>query len=374
MWDPPQITVPSWACPHWRRLIHGLQSSGKWCLLRVHLPLCPSKCPLLCPSSCIFTCPLLCLLLGLLTCTLGIWQLLSFLKNVWAEALCVPLTSWDFGTAWFDSWAGWNWLWLYRIVLAFSQTSQSCSPVLPSPCQLCPLHLPRMDFGLVLLLHTHTGVLIHTYTLMFSWQSNSCSHRSLTYLWALKSPKCIALVLLATLFLRQARMPWMPWAFLASWAQCQLMIGYCQLAFPRPFLPDTFPPTLPWVCSSARDCCDPGESPVTGPFWRLIQLALAPQSSLFRFLCRAFPLSSRWKFPPSLVSFVSLLKVHSIPLFRSLINILNRPQNWTLENTTCHPPPTGFNTIHHNPLSSSSQPEYPSNKGWRFSFFLLTYL
>lgn len=81
------------------------------------------------------------------------------------------------------------------VFMAFSQPSHSCSLLLPRPCQLCPLHLPRRDFGQFPLLCTHTHMLIHTYAPTFYWQSNSCSHRSLAYPWALRSPKmhCLGL-------------------------------------------------------------------------------------------------------------------------------------------------------------------------------------
>lgn len=137
--------------------------------------------------------------------------------------------------------------------------------------------------------HTHTHTHLHTETRAHTHR-DTCSYTHMhprfigkaipahTDLWHTHGhwghPKSTALVLLATLFLRQARMPWMSRAFLASWAHCQLMISYCQLAFPNlplafpsPFQPDTFPAPLPWPCSSARDFCDASESPSTWPFW-----------------------------------------------------------------------------------------------------------
>lgn len=78
--------------------------------------------------------------------------------------------------------------------------------------------------------------------------------------------ECSALVLLATQFLRQARMPWMPWAFLASWHtvswwsatvnwHCQVL--FCQTPF-QPLCPEPV---------ALQGICDPGESPGTWPFW-----------------------------------------------------------------------------------------------------------
>lgn len=49
--------------------------------------------------------------------------------------------------------------------MASSHTSHSCRPPLPKPCQLCSPYPLRMDFGLALLLHTHTQA--------FSWHSNT---------------------------------------------------------------------------------------------------------------------------------------------------------------------------------------------------------
>lgn len=60
-------------------------------------------------------------------------------------------------------------------------------------------------------------------------------------------------------------------------------------------------------------------------------LILAHQSSLCTSLCKVFLASSRSTLPPILVSSVNLLRVGSIPLFISSINILNR---------------TGLNTDH----------------------------
>ncbi|KAK4828032.1 hypothetical protein QYF61_022809 [Mycteria americana] len=90
-----------------------------------------------------------------------------------------------------------------------------------------------------------------------------------------------SIVLLATLFLIKARMLL---AFLATWAHC-------------------------WLISSSPN---------------LIQLAQAHRSSLSRSLCRASLPSSRLTLLPSLLSSANLLRVHSIPLSRSLIKILKK--------------------------------------------------
>ncbi|KAK4832380.1 LOW QUALITY PROTEIN: hypothetical protein QYF61_022235 [Mycteria americana] len=56
----------------------------------------------------------------------------------------------------------------------------------------------------------------------------------------------------------------------------------------------------------------------------LIRLASAHRSSLSRSLCRAFLPSRRSTLPHNSVSSANFLRVHSIPLSRSLIKILNR--------------------------------------------------
>jgi len=72
---------------------------------------------------------------------------------------------------------------------------------------------------------------------------------------------------------------------------------------------------------------------VSGNWFSLcfISLASAQRSSLSRSLCRAFLPPGRWRPLPSLMSFVNLLRMHSMPSSRSSVKILNR----TGPNTEC---------------------------------------
>ncbi|KAK4829093.1 hypothetical protein QYF61_002044 [Mycteria americana] len=104
-----------------------------------------------------------------------------------------------------------------------------------------------------------------------------------------------------------------------------------------------------------RGCCDQDPALVVVcrtqhlALLNFIQLASAHRSSLSRSPCRAFLLSSRSILPPNLVSSANLLRVHLIPLSRSLIKILNRtgpstePSGTPLV-TSCHLDLTPFTT------------------------------
>lgn len=72
-------------------------------------------------------------------------------------------------------------------------------------------------------------------------------------------------------------------------------------------------------------------------------MASAQLSRLPRTLCRAFLLSGRLTLLPSLLSSSNLLRVHSIPFYKSSVKILNSTS------------PTGFNSIHHCSLGQAVQ-------------------
>lgn len=161
------VPVPAWAYL-WAAVLWQVVSPS-----RVHLHPCPPQCPLLCASSCIFSVPS-----DVSSCVSfcvswhgSLWascpqQLLPFLTYVWAEALCAPLTSWGFGTGWVGCWAGWNWLWLHRMIHGILPHR---SLLQPSATQTLPvmLTIPSQDgyWPSSALAHAHTCT--HTHSRFF---------------------------------------------------------------------------------------------------------------------------------------------------------------------------------------------------------------
>lgn len=85
-------------------------------------------------------------------------------------------------------------------------------------------------------------------------------------------------------------------------------------------------------------------------------VGLGPSIQLSRSLCRAFLPSSRSTFPPLLVSSVNLLRVHTIPLSRSLMKMLKtigpNTEPWGAPRVTKHK----LDVLHSPPLSGHSNP------------------
>lgn len=76
----------------------------------------------------------------------------------------------------------------------------------------------------------------------------------------------------------------------------------------------------------------------------------AHSTNLLRSLWLAAQLSGIPATPPSFVTLKKLLKIHSAPSFRWLMNILNRTHYWLLRYTADYRPPTTLHaTDHHSP-------------------------
>lgn len=128
-----------------------------------------------------------------------------------------------------------------------------------------------------------------------------------------------------------------------------------QWAPPSPFLPSSSWPTPCPACSTARVCWDWSAGPSTLPYWASCSHPW-PIDRVCLGLCRAFLPLSRSTLPPSFVLSTNLLRVPSIPMSRPSIKMLNRTGTKTKAwGTASDQPPSGFTSIHHNPLGLAIQ-------------------
>ncbi|KAK4829679.1 hypothetical protein QYF61_005972 [Mycteria americana] len=142
-----------------------------------------------------------------------------------------------------------------------------------------------------------------------------------------------ALVLLATLFLIQARMPL---AFLGTWAHCWLIFTQPSTNTPRSF--------------SARQL-----SSHSSPSLPSIQPVQVPLQSL--------PTLQQINTPAQLGVICKLTESTLDPFVQIIDKDVkqNWPQHRALGNTACDRPPTGVNSIHHHSLGPAVQPVlYPA--------------
>ena len=148
-----------------------------------------------------------------------------------------------------------------------------------------------------------------------------------------------ALLLLATVFLIQARMPL---AFLATWAHCWLMFSRLSTNHPQVlFRRAAFQPLLPKpavlhgvVVTKVQDLALGLAVPHT--------VGLSPSIQAVQIPLQSLPPSSRSTVPPCLVSSANSLREHSIPSPRSLIKMLHKAgpntEPWRTSLVTGHQP------------------------------------
>ncbi|KAK4814368.1 LOW QUALITY PROTEIN: hypothetical protein QYF61_017781 [Mycteria americana] len=201
------------------------------------------------------------------------------------------------------------------------------------------LHCPSLD----MLQHLNVSLVVRGPKLntVFEVRPHQCRVRGMI----------TSLLLLATLFLIQARMSL---AFFATWAHCWLILGSCQPT-PPAFQP-LFPKPVALHGVAVAQVQDPALSLVE-PHTIGLGPSIQPVQSLSTF---------KQINNPTQLGVICKLTEGALDPFIQIIDKdikQNWPQHRALGNTTCDRPPTGVNSIQHHSLGPAIQPVlYPAKR------------
>ena len=112
------------------------------------------------------------------------------------------------------------------------------------------------------------------------------------------------LLMLATLFLIQARMPL---AFLSTWARCWLMFSWLSTSTPKSFSAGNFPATPPQACSVAGPKAFGLVEPPT------VHYTYSPSIQPFQIPLKSLPTLKYMTLLPNFVLPANLLREHESP-------------------------------------------------------------
>ncbi|RMC03242.1 hypothetical protein DUI87_20436 [Hirundo rustica rustica] len=163
-----------------------------------------------------------------------------------------------------------------------------------------------------------------------------------------------SLLLLATPFLIQARMPL---AFLATWAHCWLLFSCCHQCPQVPFLLGTVQPHRPQPITLHGIFVAKVQDSALG-FIKLHLVRLYPSIQVFQISLQSHPIFQQIDTRSQL----SVVCKFTNERFNTLIHAINKniEQNWPqhrlLRDTTGNWLPAGCSTIHHHSLGSAIQP------------------
>ncbi|TRZ25363.1 hypothetical protein HGM15179_001681 [Zosterops borbonicus] len=163
-----------------------------------------------------------------------------------------------------------------------------------------------------------------------------------------------SLLLLATLFLMQARVPL---AFLATWTHCWLMFSCCHQSPQVPFLLATVQPHHPQPITLKAVIGAKVQDSILG-LTKLQLVRLCPSIQPFQVSLQSPPIFQQVDTHFQL----SVIRKFTNERFSSLIHVISKnieqswPQHRPLRNTTGDWPPVGYSTIHHHSLGLAIQP------------------